>query len=318
MEAIDYKIIASFLFLQEIFSVLGHQHQSTHQAGQSRNLAFAFFVNLVFTIIEIIGGIMTNSVAIQSDALHDLGDSLSLGIAWYFQKLSGRGATSSFTFGYKRFNTLGALITGIVLAAGSVYILMETIPRFSEPQETDALGMLGLAILGVVFNGVAYLRVHQGHSLNERMISLHLMEDVLGWIAVAIGGVVMLVTDIQWIDPFLSLAIVIYILFNVLRNLVKATKIILQATPDNISVKDVKWHLEQIPGVHGAHHIHLWSLDGTYHLLSAHIVVAEGMTINALSPLRKRIHEKMAHKFQVNHITIEFEVSDDCSQNDDL
>lgn len=163
-----------------------HHHSHSHHHG-TKNISLAFFLNLGFCIIELIGGLLTNSVAILSDALHDFGDSVALGLAWVFQKKSEQKPDDKYTYGYRRFSLLSAIINSIILVAGSAFVLFESIKRIIEPAETNAKGMLLLAILGVAVNGVAILRLRKGGSVNERVVSLHLMEDVLGWVAVLIG-----------------------------------------------------------------------------------------------------------------------------------
>ena len=192
-----------------------HNHSHNHSEG---NIKIAFFLNLGFTIVEIIGGLYTNSLAILSDALHDLGDSLSLGLSWYFQRLSKKGSTKKFSYGYKRFSLLGAIINSIVLVVGSIFILSKAIPELFNPEETNAQGMLYLAILGVVVNGAAVFKLRKGKSLNEKVVSLHLLEDVLGWVAVLIGSIVMIYFDLPFVDPLLSILISIFVLYNVYRN----------------------------------------------------------------------------------------------------
>lgn len=283
---------------------MGHSHDTK----STKNVATAFFLNLGFTIIEIIGGIITNSVAIQSDALHDAGDTISLGFAWHFQRLSDKGRDNKFTYGYKRFNTLGAIITGVVLTAGSVYILTEAVPRLFNPEETNVQGMIWLAILGVIVNGLAVFRLKKGgDSLNEQVMTWHLLEDVLGWIAVLIGSIIMYFYDAPWIDPALSIGITLYVLINVVKKLWKAGKVILQATPDDIDPIAVKRKLENIAKVEKAHHIHLWTLDGEYNLLSVHIQTDESQTISDLESTKENIQSKLQEAFRIDHITIEFE-----------
>ncbi len=167
---------------------MAHNHDHHHHHHDTGNLKVAFFLNLAFTLVEIVGGLYTNSLAILSDALHDLGDSLSLGLSWYFQKLSKKGRTSSFSYGYKRFSLLGAVVNSIVLVVGSIIILSKAIPQLFNPSQANAEGMMYLAILGIVVNGAAVLKLRKGESLNEKVITLHLLEDVLGWVAVLIGS----------------------------------------------------------------------------------------------------------------------------------
>ncbi len=282
-----------------------HQHQTQN------NIAIAFYLNLSFTLIEIVGGIFTNSIAIQSDALHDIGDSVSLGLAWYFQKLSSKSENNLFTYGYKRFNTLGAVITGVILAAGSVYILMESIPRFFKPESVQSEGMIGLAILGVIVNSAAVWRLKKGgNSLNEKMLFWHLMEDVLGWIAVLVGSIIMYLYQIYWIDPLLSVLITVYILYNVVKNLKKAILIMLEATPDNVRVHNVTELIETFEDVKKAYHIHVWTLDGENHLLTAHIVVNKHKTMEDIKPLRQNITNQLEEKLGLGHVTLEFEMEE--------
>ncbi len=194
----------------------GHEGHHHHHTG---NIKVAFWLNLTFCILEFAGGLFTNSVAILSDALHDLGDSFSLGLAWYFQKISQRKRDKLFSYGYKRFSLLGALINSMILLIGSVFIVREAIPRILHPETSNAQGMIIFALIGIAVNGAAVLRLKKGSSINERVISLHLIEDVLGWVAVLIAAVVMLFVDVPVLDPLLSLLITGYILYNVVKNL---------------------------------------------------------------------------------------------------
>ncbi len=294
-----------------------HDHQHHHHHG-SGNVGTAFFLNLGFTIIEIIGGLLTNSVAILSDALHDFGDSLSLGLAWYFEKLSKKGRTPQFTFGYKRFNTLGALINGIVLVVGSIIILMEAIPRLFNPEETHAPGMIVLAVLGVLVNGLAAWRLGGGQGLNQEMMSLHLLEDVLGWVAVLIGAVVMYFFDLPWIDPALSIAITLFVLYNVVRRLIRAGKIILQATPEDVDIDHIRQDLSGIAEIRDVHHTHLWTLDGEYNVLTIHVKTDGDRPVRELQPIKQEIRHRLEH-LNVEHVTIEFEaVEEACEREGEL
>lgn len=291
---------------------MGHHHN--HHSGEG-HIATAFFLNLSFTIIELVGGFLTNSVAIQSDALHDAGDTASLGLAWYFQRLSNRGGNEKYTFGYKRFNVLGAMITGVLLMIGSCYILIEAIPRIFSPEETNAEGMIGLAILGVVVNGIVVLRMKKGgNSLNEKMIKWHLLEDVLGWGVVLIGSIMMYYFDLPWIDPLLSILVTLFILRGVWKNLWTVSQIILQASPPEIEVKKVKKTLEEIKGVDQVHHLHLWALDSETNMLSVHLVTDENHSMIDLRKIKIEIYETLEDHFQIDHITLEFEMKGECEE----
>lgn len=292
-----------------------HSHSHSHGHKDVKNIKVAFFLNLSFTIIEFIGGIMTNSVAILSDAVHDLGDSFSLGLSWYFQKLAKRPRTKSYTYGFKRFSLLGAIINSVILVVGSVLILMNAIPRLVHPQQPDVKGMLLLAVLGVIVNGVAALRLRKGESLNEKVVSLHLLEDVLGWAAVLIGAGVMYFVDAPFIDPLLSIAISGFILFNVYRNIRQSLRIILQGSPEMISVDEIEKAILKIDNVVDVHDLHVWSVDGQYNVLTVHVVFSNTLPMEQLHNLKSHVREKLL-SLGVQHCTIELETSGEvCEAN---
>ncbi|MEJ8803322.1 cation diffusion facilitator family transporter [Pontibacter sp. H249] len=283
-----------------------HGHSHGHHHHTSDNIKVAFFLNLGFTLIELIGGIWINSVAILSDALHDLGDSLSLGLAWYFEKVAKRQRDAKFTFGYKRFSLLGAVVNSVILLVGSIIILSEAIPRIWNPEPVNAAGMIGFAILGVLVNGAAVLRLKGGESLNEKVVRLHLLEDVLGWLAVLVGGIILFFFDWPVIDPLLSLGITVFVLYNVVRNLRQSLKILLQGTPAHINTNDVKASLEALPQVASVHDLHIWTMDGTYNIMSLHAVLPDGFVTSQSSEVKQTIRELMA-EFGISHVTIELE-----------
>ncbi len=277
----------------------GHHHHHT----DTSNIKVAFFLNLGFTIIEIIGGILTNSVAILSDAVHDLGDSLSLGLSWYFQKLSGKKGDHRYTFGYRRFSLLGAIINSVILAAGSVFVLTQAIPRLWHPQETHSEGMFLLAILGILVNGAAVIRLKRGNSINEKVVMLHLMEDVLGWVAVLIGSVVIYFTGWTIIDPILSILIMIYIIVNIYKNIRHTFSIILQGVPENINVAEIEQLLTNMDSIKDIHDLHIWSMDGNYNVMSVHLVLDKNYSILELADIKKQVRERMKN-YPIQHLTL--------------
>jgi len=290
---------------------MGHSHDHHHHHNHAEgNIKVAFFLNLAFTIIEIVGGILTNSLAILSDALHDLGDSLSLGLSWYFQKLSKKGRTDSFSFGYKRFSLLGAIINSIILVVGSIIILSKAIPQIFNPQEVHVQGMFYLAILGIVVNGAAVLKLRKGSSMNERVVSLHLLEDVLGWVAVLIGSVVMMYFDAPFIDPLLSVFISLYVLYNVYKNLRKSMLIILQGIPEEVSIQGIREKLKSIQAITDVHDCHVWSMDGNYNVLTIHLVLDMDYQLSEQVALKQQIKQLLKTE-SINHVTIEFENQDE-------
>jgi len=279
----------------------------THHNESEENIRTAFFLNLCFTIIEFVGGFLTNSMAILSDAVHDLGDSFSVGLSWYFQRMSKKGRDEEYTYGYKRFSLLGAIINSLILVVGSVVILFNAVPRLFHPEQPDSGGMLILAVLGVTINGAAVLRLKRGHSLNERVISLHLLEDVLGWAAILIGALVMHFVDVPVLDPILSIAITLYVLFHVYSNIKESLHIILQGAPIDIKIDEIKKEILSLDDVDSVHDLHIWSADGEYNVMTVHVVLKRVLSMNELQRLKNKIREKM-QAMKVQHSTIEFEM----------
>ncbi len=286
----------------------GHDHHHHHHHHEStKNIRLVFFLNLGFTIIEAVGGIYVNSVAIVSDALHDLGDSLSLGLSWYLDRKSKQGADKKFTFGYRRFSLLSALINGIVLIVGSAFVIREAVERIIVPESSNSVGMFYIAIGGVVINGFAALKLIRGKSMNERVLSWHLVEDVLGWVAVLIVSVVLMFKDIPVLDPVLSLVITSYILWNVVRRLRETLNLFLQGTPLDLDVDEIVRCIQEFDHVKSVHNTHLWSLDGATHIFSTHVEVSEDMdTPREIDDLKERIRERVM-EFGLTHITIEID-----------
>jgi len=295
-----------------------HSHDHSHHASgdnASKRIGWAFFLNVAFTIIEFIGGWLTNSTAIMADAVHDLGDSLSIGTAWILNKLGDKEANNTFSYGYKRFSLLGALINGLVLTIGSVWILFEAIPRLTEPQMPNAEGMLLLSIFGMAVNGFAAYKLSDGDSLNERVLNWHLLEDVLGWVAVFIVSIVLMFKPWPILDPILSIGFTLFILFNVVRNLKETLLLFLQATPDREQVKKVRSVLLSKSEVDALHHFHIWSLDGEQNVMTAHLVLTNGVTVLQMQTLKCQLQEELA-VFEFVHTTIELEFADEQCRDD--
>jgi cobalt-zinc-cadmium efflux system protein len=285
---------------------------SHHHSGTVGAVRAAFFLNLGFTILEVAGGLWTNSLAILSDALHDLGDSVSFGLSWYLERLSERRHDRRFSYGYRRFSLLASLITATILLLGSLVVLTEAIPRLIHPQHSNAQGMLAFAVVGIVVNGAAAFRVRAGKSMNARMIALHLVEDVLGWVAVLLVSLMLLLRDIHILDPILSILITMYVLYNVVRNLRETVALFLQAVPENLDIHKIEGRLRAIPEVRSMHHTHLWSLDGERHVLTTHVVVGEETPREKVLDV-KRAFKAIAEDLGLEHTTLEVEYEDeDC------
>lgn len=291
-----------------------HHHHGHDQA--TGNLLVAFLLNLAFTAIEIVGGLWTNSVAILSDAVHDSGDCLALGLAWYLQRLAQRRPDALFTYGYRRWSSLGALITGVVLITGLAFVGWEATERLRSPQPVKAPGVVVLAIVGVLFNGAAVWRLSHGHSLNEQMARWHLLEDTFGWVAVLVGGVAMLIWDVPILDPLFALLIAVIILWNVFWNLKKVAHIFLQGAPTGFDPAAFEQQLAELPLVVGSHHTNTWTLDGERHVFSTHLVVAPHATREEIVAIKMRVHELLREN-HFEHITLDIELAGERCAADD-
>jgi cobalt-zinc-cadmium efflux system protein len=289
-----------------------HIHSHDRSTG---NITIAFFLNLIFAVVELIGGFFTNSIAIMSDALHDFGDSFSLGVAWYLQKLSNRGRDRFYSYGYKRFSLLGAIFISVVLIVGSVFVIRESAVRLLSPEETNAKGMFLFAILGIAVNGFAVLRLRKGTSFNERSVSLHLLEDVLGWLAVLLVSIIMMFVDLPILDPILSIGISIWVLSNVYNNLKSTFKVLLQEIPQDVEIEKLKVALLNVKGIISLHDLHLWTLDGENHILTIHVVIEDNVIMQQQS-LKIQIR-KLCEQFKIEHVTIEFETGEESCGLDD-
>lgn len=290
---------------------------SAHKHDNASGVKTAFFLNLGFTVFEIIGGLWTNSLAIISDALHDLGDSFSLGLTWRLEKLAEKGRTKRYSYGYRRFSLLGAVTNAVVLIGGSLFVLSEAIPRLVQPEHSNAPGMALFALVGVAVNGVAALRLKHGQKLSAQVVAWHLLEDVLGWIAILIVSVTLLFTDIHILDPILSILITLYVLYNAMRNLRKASALFLQAIPEEIDVDEIEQNLLAHEKVRSTHHTHIWSLDGEHHVLTTHVVMDPGATREDVLQVKDSI-KALAGKVNLEHITVEIEYGDEvCEMAED-
>lgn len=283
-----------------------HNHNSQDETS-SRRIGLVFLLNLGFTIIEFIGGLLTNSTAIMADAVHDLGDSLSLGSAWLLSRWGQKTANNEFTYGYRRLTLFGAFLNSIVLIAGSIWVITQAIPRISDPVMPVTEGMLALAILGVTINGFAAYRISKGSTMNEKVLNWHLLEDVLGWVAVLVVSVILQFVDWPILDPLLSVGFTLFILFNVIRNFWATGKIFLQAVPDKTLHDEIRHKLLNIDGISDIHHQHLWSLDGEQHVLTAHLVIEGGLENGRYNSMKYSVAETLK-PFSLAHTTIEIEL----------
>ena len=279
-----------------------HKNENKHQSFKG-----AFILNLVFTVIELIGGYVTNSVAITSDAIHDLGDSVCLGFAYWSEKKAQNSLrTDSYTYGMNRLPLVSALLNALILVSGSIGIIVYSISRLDNPPEVHSKWMILWAIVGIGFNSWAALKLHNHHGLNAKVASLHLLEDVLGWVAVFFGSILIHFTGWNLIDPILSLCIAVFILINAFKNLKEAYYIIMQKSPDEITINKISISLEKIEGILNVHDLHLWTLEGSKHILSLHVVVNDNTHMDDFIRIKTDIR-KCLNLFGDIHATVEFE-----------
>ena len=222
----------------------------------------AFFLNLSYAIVEFIAGGIFGSSAVLADSIHDLGDAIAIGVSAFLETISNREEDSHYTLGYKRFSLLGALVTAVILMTGSVLVILENITKLFHPQPVNDEGILWLGIIAVSINVLASLVVRKGKTKNESILSLHFLEDTLGWVAVILMAIVLRFTDWYILDPLLSLVISIFILSKAIPRFWSTLKIFLDAVPEGVDIKQVKSDLEQLEYVASVNQINLWTMDG--------------------------------------------------------
>ena len=267
-----------------------------------KNILIAFILNFAFSIFEFFGGLITNSVAILSDSVHDMGDALSIGISFFLEKKSKKHADNKYTYGYVRYSVLGGLITTIILIVGSILVIYNAIGRIINPIEINYEGMIIFAIVGVVLNFIAAYFTKDGESINQKSVNLHMLEDVLGWIIVLVGAIIMKFTDIRLLDSIMSIGVAIFILINALKNLKEVLGLFLEKTPNGIDIEELKKHLLEIENVDDIHHIHVWSIDGYNNYATMHIVTkAEN-----IKELKVKIREEL-EEHNICHAILETE-----------
>lgn len=266
-----------------------------------KNILIAFLLNLLFSAVEFMGGIITGSVAILSDSIHDLGDALSIGFSFFLEKKSKKEPDEKYTYGYLRYSVLGSVITTVILLFGSLAVIYNAVLRIISPAEINYNGMIVFAIIGATVNFIAAYFTKEGDSLNQKAVNLHMLEDVLGWVVVLVGAVIMRFTDISLIDPLMSIGVALFILINAVKNLKEVLDIFLEKTPDGVDINELKEHLTEIDGVLDVHHIHLRSIDGYNNYITLHVVTkGDGHKI------KHKIREELS-EHGISHATIELE-----------
>ena len=273
-----------------------------------KNILIAFLLNITFSLFEFFGGILTNSVAILSDSIHDLGDAISIGISYFMERKSKKHPDDKYTYGYTRYSVLGGVITTTILLVGSILVIVGAIKRLFNPVEINYSGMIIFAIVGVILNFIAAYVTREGDSINQKSVNLHMLEDTLGWVVVLIGAIIMKFTDISIIDPIMSIGVSIFILIHSIKNLKKVLDLFLEKTPDDININELKKHLLKVDGVDDIHHIHIWSIDGFNNYATMHIVTKSKNVLKIKKEIREELEE---HNICHSILETEEEVCDD-------
>lgn len=277
-----------------------------------KNILVAFILNISFSIFELIGGLFINSVAIISDAVHDFGDALSIFISLVLEKKSKKKPDSKYTYGYLRYSVLGALITTMILLIGSIFVIINAVNRIITPEVINYNGMIIFAIFGTIINFIAAIYTKEGDSLNQKAVNLHMLEDVLGWVVVLIGSIIMKFTDISLIDSIMSIGIAVFILLKSIGNIKEVLNLFLEKVPNNVSSEEITKHLLCIKGVKDVHHLHFWSIDGNQVIATIHVI----SDLKDTEKLKHEIREEM-NEHGINHVTIEIENSNsDCDDKE--
>ena len=273
-------------------------------AKKDNSIRTAFFLNLAFTVLEVTGGLISGSIAILADSLHDFADSLSLGAGWYFEEKSKKGSTDKYSYGYARFSLLGAMINAVTLLLGSIYIVYASIDRIINPQMPDVYWMLGISVLGIALNGIGVWRLKSGKSMNKQVMMIHLLEDALGWVAVLLGSIVLLFFDIPVLDPILAIVINVTVLVFAMSKLVQAIKILLQKVPANINLPELRQKILCLDKVKEVSHLHVWSLTEERVVVTVHVRVSGIQSLDDAGAVKSQI-QNIFSDMDTEHISID-------------
>ena len=285
---------------------MAHNHHQKHQV-EGKNLLLSIILNVIITMAQVVGGILSGSLALISDALHNFSDVLSLVFSFVAHKLAKRKASLNQTFGFKRAEILAAFVNAATLIIVALILIYGAIERLFHPQEIESMLVIWLALLGIVVNGfsVLLLKKDANHNMNMKSAYLHLLTDMMASVAVLIGGLIMLFYKMYWIDSIMTFLIAIYLIivgFNLLK---KATKILMLFTPDDIDIKNIVREVHKIKGVNKLHHIHVWHLNEEELHLEAHLDCSEDIKMSDFNLLLHKIEVLLLEKFEINHINIQ-------------
>lgn len=294
-----------------------HSHSHSHTDMKDRNLIISILLNILITTAQVIGGIVSGSLALLSDALHNFSDVVSLVVSYVASKLSKQKASIHRTFGYKRAEILAAFINASTLVIVGVLLIIEAVKRFQNPQEIESNLVIWLSVIAIAANGfsVLLLKKDADSNLNMKSAYLHLFTDMLASIAVLIGGLLMKYYQVFWVDSVLTFLIAIYLVWVGYDLLKKSTKILMLFTPEQVDIKAVLRAVHKIPKVNKLHHVHVWCLNDDELHLEAHLDLAENISIDEFNLVLKQIEEVLHTEFEINHVTIQPEFNKEDSKD---
>jgi cobalt-zinc-cadmium efflux system protein len=288
-----------------------HSHLREAASQTTRRLSFSLFLTLAFVIMEAGAGIFANSLALLTDAAHNLTDVIALGLTWFAVRVTAQPANAQKTYGYHRAGILVALLNSTTLVLISLGIFYEAYRRLMSPPEVESSILIGVGLIAVVINLLTALLVHHGseQDLNLRSAFVHLMGDVLSTVGAVIAGVIIYFTDANWLDPLVSVLIGFLILYNAWGILRDAVDILLEATPRDVNIKHMVRDISGVEGVLGIHDIHVWSLTQNLRTMSAHILT-DDLHISAGVNIQRQINEILQHRYNIAHATLQLECVD--------
>lgn len=269
------------------------------------NIKIAFLLNLAFSIVEAIGGILTNSISIISDSLHNLGDSITIGINYIFEKKSKKLPNKEYSYGYLRYTMLGSLIASFILLIGSVVIIYNVVPRLIKPLSVNYDAMIIFGIFGLLINLYATIKIMRSKE-KDKKINTHMIEDTVIWLFILTGSICIKVFDAVIIDPILSLLIAIYILYQVYKYMKNIYNIFMEKVPKNVKIDEIKKDIEENESIDNVHHIHIWSMDGVNNYMTAHIHLNKVLSEEEIIKTKNDVKNKLMED-KINHITLEVE-----------
>ncbi len=286
---------------------MAHSHE-THQVSGSK-LIFTIILNGVITAAQIVGGIISGSLALISDAIHNLSDMVSVILAYIAQVLGQKPSTQKSTFGYKRAEILAAFINALALIGISVFLVFEAVDRFSNLPEVDARWMFWLGLLGLVANGISVLILEKekNKSINIKAAYLHLLGDALTSFAVILGAVLIWLFEIYWVDPLVTILISIYLLVHTIKLLKESVTILMQMAPSGLDIKKIEARLMKLDGFQNVHHIHLWNLTDKLIHFECHITLNNDINVSETTSLLEKVQEILHDEFDIEHVTVQFE-----------